>query len=73
MVQIPIIAFGGGPFPILIGDDGASGMQLTQLEVRVKAELMTRAKSVLLGQKIATEKREVVLDDWTNLGSPLGQ
>ena len=73
VLQVPSVAYVGGPFPLLLGCDGAVGGQLVSFEVRLLDEVMTRGRNVLFREKIATEKREIVVANWTNLSVPLMQ
>ncbi|MCJ1279597.1 hypothetical protein MMC21_007421 [Puttea exsequens] len=72
-LQFPSAAYPGGPFPIQAGCQGVAGAQLTGLEVRVEGELATRGRNVLFGEKVATENKEIVVVNWTNLSVPLVQ
>ena len=73
LLQVPSVTYPGGPFPILVGCDGVAGANLTNLEVKLKGEVETRARNLLFGEKVVAERREIDLANWKNLGVPLVQ
>lgn len=72
-IQVPSIAYAGGPFSIQVGCEGMAGAQLTDLGVRLEGDVATRGRRFLFENKVATEKKQVVVANWTGMNVALGQ
>ncbi|KAL6715627.1 hypothetical protein ACLMJK_006588 [Lecanora helva] len=71
IIELPSIAYPGGPFPLRVGQSGVTGLRLTSLEVKLQGRLVTRGRNILFGDKVAEEKKEVTVANWANLDLPL--